>query len=177
MKYGYWTLFRYNPLLVKEGKNPFQLDSAAPTGDLKEFIYREVRFDSLTRSYREEAERLHALLVTDKAADYKRYKNFVDNGFWLWAYLFIYKAMILIIIIPFEYILLATNSKYTIQLAVEWIQPKWGSVICFIDLYPLIVYFLFQFLPPALICFYPTYLSLIQVAHSKFVWLTLFIFT
>ncbi|KAA6397532.1 MAG: Pyruvate-ferrodoxin oxidoreductase [Streblomastix strix] len=81
VKYGYWTLFRYNPLLVKEGKNPFQLDSAAPTGDLKEFIYREVRFDSLTRSYREEAERLHALLVTDKAADYKRYKNFVDNGF------------------------------------------------------------------------------------------------
>ncbi|KAA6399870.1 MAG: Pyruvate-ferrodoxin oxidoreductase [Streblomastix strix] len=42
-------------------------------------LIREVRFDSMTKSFRKEAERLHALLVTDTTADYKRYKNFVCN--------------------------------------------------------------------------------------------------
>jgi pyruvate-ferredoxin/flavodoxin oxidoreductase len=66
VKYGYWHLYRYNPSLVKQGKNPFVLDSSAPTGDLKEFLYKEVRYESLTRQFREEAERLHALLIEDK---------------------------------------------------------------------------------------------------------------
>jgi pyruvate-ferredoxin/flavodoxin oxidoreductase len=44
VKYGYWHLYRYNPLLAKAGKNPFTLDSPAPSGDLKEFLYKEVRY-------------------------------------------------------------------------------------------------------------------------------------
>ena len=44
---GYWHLFRYNPALKAEGKNPFTLDSKAPVGDYKEFLKGEVRYTSL----------------------------------------------------------------------------------------------------------------------------------
>ena len=44
---GYWHLFRYNPALKAEGKNPFTLDSKAPAGDYKEFLKGEVRYTSL----------------------------------------------------------------------------------------------------------------------------------
>lgn len=81
VKYGYWHLYRFNPLLAKDGKNPFILDSAAPSGDLKEFLYKEVRFNSLTRQYKEEAERLHEQLVEDKKMDYTMYKKLAENAF------------------------------------------------------------------------------------------------
>ena len=47
---GYWPLMRYNPPLRNEGKNPFQLDSKAPTIRLKEYAYREARYTILARS-------------------------------------------------------------------------------------------------------------------------------
>jgi len=47
---GYWPLMRYNPALRKEGKNPFQLDSKAPSISLKEYSYHEERFTMLARS-------------------------------------------------------------------------------------------------------------------------------
>ena len=46
---GYWHLFRFNPALRAEGKNPFSLDSKAPSGDYKAFMLREVRYNSLAR--------------------------------------------------------------------------------------------------------------------------------
>ncbi|MFQ5961850.1 MAG: pyruvate:ferredoxin (flavodoxin) oxidoreductase, partial [Candidatus Methylomirabilales bacterium] len=52
---GYWPLFRYNPDLVKEGKNPLQLDSKAPTLPLKDYIYNETRYTMLARSKPEQA--------------------------------------------------------------------------------------------------------------------------
>ncbi|MBQ8599451.1 MAG: pyruvate:ferredoxin (flavodoxin) oxidoreductase, partial [Oscillospiraceae bacterium] len=55
---GYWNMFRYNPALKAEGKNPFSLDSKAPTTDYKEFILNEARYSSLTRSFPERAEEL-----------------------------------------------------------------------------------------------------------------------
>ena len=55
---GYWNMFRYNPALKAEGKNPFTLDSKAPTADYKEFILNEARYSSLTRSFPERAEEL-----------------------------------------------------------------------------------------------------------------------
>ncbi len=55
---GYWNMFRYNPALKAEGKNPFTLDSKAPTTDYKEFIMNEARYSSLTRSFPERAEEL-----------------------------------------------------------------------------------------------------------------------
>jgi len=60
---GYWPLYRYDPRLKAEGKNPFQLDSKKPDGSLKDFMMGEIRYASLHRTYPEEAERLHALLV------------------------------------------------------------------------------------------------------------------
>ena len=60
---GYWPLYRYDPRLKAEGKNPFMLDSKKPDGSLKDFMQGEIRYASLQRTYPKEAERLHALLV------------------------------------------------------------------------------------------------------------------
>ncbi len=57
---GYWNLFRYDPRLADEGKNPFQLDSKAPTASYRDFIMGEVRYNALTRSFPERAEKLFA---------------------------------------------------------------------------------------------------------------------
>ncbi len=55
---GYWHLFRFNPALADEGKSPFSLDSKAPTGDVKAFMMREVRYNSLVRANPDRAEKL-----------------------------------------------------------------------------------------------------------------------
>lgn len=55
---GYWHCFRYNPMLAKEGKPAFLLDSKAPTGDYKAFLNGEVRYNSLVRANPERAEKL-----------------------------------------------------------------------------------------------------------------------
>jgi pyruvate-ferredoxin/flavodoxin oxidoreductase len=55
---GYWPLMRYNPALREEGKNPFMLDSKAPTIALKEYSYHEARYTMLTRSRPEVAKKL-----------------------------------------------------------------------------------------------------------------------
>jgi pyruvate-ferredoxin/flavodoxin oxidoreductase len=60
---GYWPLYRYDPRLKNEGKNPFILDSKKPDGSLKNFMDGEIRYASLKRTYPEEAKRLHALLI------------------------------------------------------------------------------------------------------------------
>ncbi|GHU80356.1 pyruvate-flavodoxin oxidoreductase [Clostridia bacterium] len=55
---GYWHLFRFDPRLTVEGKNPFQLDSKAPSTSYKEFIGGESRYSSLQRFYPDRADRL-----------------------------------------------------------------------------------------------------------------------
>ena len=55
---GYWPLIRYNPNLAKEGKNPFQLDSKAPSIPLEEYTYNENRYKMLTRTMPEQAKKL-----------------------------------------------------------------------------------------------------------------------
>jgi len=60
---GYWPLYRYNPTLKAEGKNPFILDSKKPDGSLKQFLDGEIRYASLKRTFPEEAEKLHTLLI------------------------------------------------------------------------------------------------------------------
>ncbi|MGI6020129.1 MAG: pyruvate:ferredoxin (flavodoxin) oxidoreductase [Lachnospiraceae bacterium] len=57
---GYWFNFRYNPALAAEGKDAFTLDSKAPTGDYKEFLNGEVRYNSLARKNPERAAKLFA---------------------------------------------------------------------------------------------------------------------
>ncbi len=58
VKCGYWNNFRYDPRLAAEGKNPFQLDSKAPTESYQEFIMNEARYSALTRSFPDRAKEL-----------------------------------------------------------------------------------------------------------------------
>ena len=69
---GYWNLFRYNPALEAEGKNPFTLDSKAPAGGYQEFLMNEARYSALTRSFPERAQELFA---QNEAAAKKRYEH------------------------------------------------------------------------------------------------------
>ena len=57
---GYWNNFRYDPRLAEAGKNPFQLDSKAPTESYQDFIMGEARYSALTRSFPERAKELFA---------------------------------------------------------------------------------------------------------------------
>jgi pyruvate-ferredoxin/flavodoxin oxidoreductase len=65
---GYWPLMRYNPALREEGKNPFQLDSKAPSIRLKDYAYREARYTMLARGNPEMA----AHLLTEAQDDVER---------------------------------------------------------------------------------------------------------
>ncbi len=55
---GYWQLYRYNPELAEQGKNPFTLDSKDPTGNYQEFISGETRYKSLAKTHPEIAQQL-----------------------------------------------------------------------------------------------------------------------
>jgi pyruvate-ferredoxin/flavodoxin oxidoreductase len=79
VKSGYWPLYRFDPRLKDEGKNPFQLDYEAPDGTLHEFIMGEVRYNSLTRTYPKEAEKLHKKLEEDVNERYIKYKNMTEK--------------------------------------------------------------------------------------------------
>jgi pyruvate-ferredoxin/flavodoxin oxidoreductase len=72
---GYWPLIRYNPALRKEGKNPFQLDSKAPSIPLKKFAYEEARYTILARSHPEAASELLHLAQDDVDRQWRVYQN------------------------------------------------------------------------------------------------------
>ena len=75
---GYWHLYRFNPELKKKGKNPFQLDSKAPTGNFKDFILGQMRYSSLSREFPEVAEKLFAMTEEDAKEKYEGYKRLAD---------------------------------------------------------------------------------------------------
>lgn len=78
---GYWHTFRFNPLLAAEGKNPFSLDSKAPTADYREFLLNEVRYASLMKAMPERAEALFAAsesYAKDKYASLVRLKDYYE---------------------------------------------------------------------------------------------------
>ncbi|MBN1106120.1 MAG: pyruvate:ferredoxin (flavodoxin) oxidoreductase, partial [Deltaproteobacteria bacterium] len=72
---GYWPLYRYNPRLKAEGKNPFVLDSKEPTADLREFLMGEVRYSSLTITFPENAEVLFKKAEEDVKDRFETYKR------------------------------------------------------------------------------------------------------
>jgi pyruvate-ferredoxin/flavodoxin oxidoreductase len=72
---GYWTLYRYDPRLKAEGKNPFILDSKEPKEGFREFLLGEVRYASLTRSFPKNAERLFEKAEQDMKERYELYKR------------------------------------------------------------------------------------------------------
>ena len=74
---GYWNMFRFNPAAKAEGKNPFTMDSKAPTADYRDFIMNEARYSSLTRSFPERADELFAKAEESAKA---RYEHLVRLG-------------------------------------------------------------------------------------------------
>ncbi len=72
---GYWHLYRYNPDLKKEGKNPFTLDSKEPTGNFREFLMNQVRYSSLAKMYPEQAEELFNKAEELAKERYETYKT------------------------------------------------------------------------------------------------------
>ncbi len=79
---GYWHLYRYNPLLEQEGKNPFVLDSKEPEWDqLEGFITSEIRYNSLQKAFPEEAEKLFVMAQESLKWRYKSYKRMADMDY------------------------------------------------------------------------------------------------
>jgi len=76
---GAWPLFRYNPKLKAEGKNPLILDSKEPTVDIGEYMYNEIRFRALKQSGPERAAELLEVARRDAKERYAFYKYLADR--------------------------------------------------------------------------------------------------
>ncbi|GMG96794.1 pyruvate:ferredoxin (flavodoxin) oxidoreductase [Tepidimicrobium xylanilyticum] len=77
---GYWHLYRYDPRLKEEGKNPFVLDSKEPSKPFMDFINSEVRYTSLRRTFPELAEELFKAAEQDAKERYEKYKRMAGEG-------------------------------------------------------------------------------------------------
>ncbi len=77
---GYWHLYRYNPDLKKEGKNPFILDSKEPKEPFRDFLMGEVRYSSLTKTFPEIAEKLFKEAEEEAKEKYNRYKRMSEDN-------------------------------------------------------------------------------------------------
>lgn len=75
---GFWPLFRFNPDLAEQGKNPLQMDSKAPSEDIEEFAYKQNRFRSLRASDPDRAEKLIEALREDVIARWKFYEQMAN---------------------------------------------------------------------------------------------------
>ncbi len=75
---GFWPLFRFNPMLTEQGKNPLQLDSKPPREDIEEFAYKQNRFRSLRAADPDRAEMLLKLLREDVIARWKFYEQMAN---------------------------------------------------------------------------------------------------
>ena len=76
---GYWALYRYNPALAEEGKNPFTLDSKDPTGDFRSFILGETRYASLKKTVPELADELYKQTEEAQLARLAGYKKMAEK--------------------------------------------------------------------------------------------------
>ncbi len=76
---GYWHLYRYDPRLKAQGKNPFQLDSKAPTGDFQQFLMGENRYASLKLSFPEKADALYHKAASDAKERYDGYVKLANE--------------------------------------------------------------------------------------------------
>jgi pyruvate-ferredoxin/flavodoxin oxidoreductase len=75
---GYWPLYRYNPLLEKEGKNPFILESKDPDGSIQDFLAGENRFASLEKTFPEESKKLRQQIEEEINHRHKTLKQLAD---------------------------------------------------------------------------------------------------
>ena len=75
---GYWALYRYNPQLKAQGKNPFNLDSKEPTASFRDFLDSEVRYTALLRQFPETAQTLFAKAERDAKDRLAIYKSLAE---------------------------------------------------------------------------------------------------
>jgi len=76
---GYWSLYRYDPRLEEQGKNPFQLDSKPPKWELfQDFLKSEVRYTSLAKAFPKEAGELFAAAEDNARWRYNIYRRHAD---------------------------------------------------------------------------------------------------
>jgi pyruvate-ferredoxin/flavodoxin oxidoreductase len=78
---GHWLLYRYDPRLAAQGKNPLILDSKAPSIPMKDYAYSETRYKMLTLSNPEEAKRLLKLAQNDVTTRYQFYQQLAGLDF------------------------------------------------------------------------------------------------
>lgn len=76
---GYWQLYRFNPTLKEQGKNPFTLDSKDPTGNFKDFILGEVRYASLKKAFPDKADELFDKCAEDAKERLQSYKDLANK--------------------------------------------------------------------------------------------------
>lgn len=76
---GYWHLYRYNPDLRKQGKNPFTLDSKEPKASFRDFLMGENRYASLVRTFPETAEELFTRAEEFSKEKYQIYKKMAEE--------------------------------------------------------------------------------------------------
>ncbi len=75
---GYWHMFRFNPALKAEGKNPFSLDSKEPTGNYQDFITNEARYTRLAQQFPERAKELFEKAEATAKAKYEKLVHLVE---------------------------------------------------------------------------------------------------
>ena len=75
---GYWLLYRYNPLLAKEGKNPLTLDSKEPKLEYEAFLKNEIRYRSLLQQFPEQAKVLFVQAAEEAKARYALYRKMAE---------------------------------------------------------------------------------------------------
>jgi pyruvate-ferredoxin/flavodoxin oxidoreductase len=82
VKAGYWHLYRYNPLMAEEGKNPFTLDSKEPDwNEFQNYINSEVRYTQLLKSFPENAKELFALAEENSKWRYNSYRRMAEMDY------------------------------------------------------------------------------------------------
>ncbi|HPX70969.1 MAG TPA: hypothetical protein PLO47_04470, partial [Bacillota bacterium] len=75
---GYWHLYRFNPTLAAQGKNPFILDSKEPKGSFRDFIMDQVRYSSLQQEFPETAEGLFRYAEESARERYEGYRKMAE---------------------------------------------------------------------------------------------------
>ena len=75
---GYWNLFRFNPALKAEKKNPFSVDSKEASTSYRDFIMNEARYSRLTREFPDRAEKLFAKAEENSTDRYAHLKKLVN---------------------------------------------------------------------------------------------------
>ncbi|MBS4957919.1 MAG: pyruvate:ferredoxin (flavodoxin) oxidoreductase [Clostridium sp.] len=79
VKAGYWHLYRYNPELKEEGKNPFSLDSKEPQGSFRDFIMDQVRYAAIAKQFPEQAEELFQMTEEHARQKYAELKKLAEQ--------------------------------------------------------------------------------------------------